>query len=63
MIYLMIIIWLYTGMYGYIFWVNKHNRRYRLKWHRDDVKMIPLFGLLGPVMFIVGYLMFNQEGK
>ncbi len=63
MIYLVIITWLYIGMYSYIFWVSKHNKRYRLKWRTSDVKMIPLFGLLGPVMFIVGYLMFTQQLK
>lgn len=61
MIYLTMIIWLYVGMYSYIFWVSKHNKRYRLKWRTGDVAMIPMFGLLGPVMFIVGYTIFKQQ--
>ena len=61
MIYVLAIAWLYTGMYSYIFWVSKHNKRYRLKWRTSDVSMIPLFGLLGPVMFIVGFTLFKQN--
>lgn len=58
-----IIIWLYLGMYGYIFWVAKHNKRYRAKWRTADVSMIPIFGLFGPMMFIIGFVLYKQRLK
>ena len=63
MIYLLALLWLYVGMYSFIFWVAKHNKRYRLKWKTDDVVVIPLFGLLGPLMFIAGYILSNQRNR
>jgi hypothetical protein len=61
MIYFLFTLWLYIGMYSYIFWVSKHNKRYRLKWRTSDVVLIPLFGLLGPIMFIAGIAMYKQK--
>lgn len=61
MIYFIIVIWLYLGMYSYIYWVSKHNRKYRLKWSNSDVWMIPLFGILGPIMFITGFMLYKQK--
>jgi hypothetical protein len=61
MIYFIIVIWLYLGMYSYIYWISKHNRKYRIKWNTTDVWMIPLFGLLGPVMFVTGFMLYKQN--
>jgi hypothetical protein len=48
-------------MYGYIFWVSKHNKRYRLKWRTADVALIPVFAILGPIMFITGFMLYKQK--
>jgi hypothetical protein len=61
--FLLMITWLYLGMYSYIFWISKHNKRYRLKWKTEEVLMIPIFAVLGPIMFISGYLLFKQNIK
>lgn len=63
MISVLFFIWLYIGMYGYIFWVSRHNKRYRLKWRTEDVALIPIFAILGPIMFIVGFVMYKKEFK
>ena len=61
MISVLFFIWLYVGMYGYIFWVSKHNKRYRLKWRTADVALIPVFAILGPIMFITGFMLYKQR--
>lgn len=61
MVSILFFVWLYIGMYSYIFWVAKHNKRYRLKWRTADVALIPLFAILGPIMFITGYTLYKQK--
>lgn len=61
MVSILFFVWLYIGMYSYIFWVAKHNKRYRLKWRTTDVSLIPFFGILGPIMFITGYMLYKQK--
>ena len=61
MISVLFFIWLYIGMYSYMFWVSKHNKRYRLKWKTEDVILIPVFGILGPLMFITGFILYKEK--
>lgn len=61
MVSILFFVWLYIGMYSYIFWVSKHNKRYRLSWRTTDVALIPMFAILGPIMFITGFMLYKQK--
>lgn len=61
MISVLFFIWLYIGMYSYMFWVSKHNKRYRIKWKTEDVVLIPVFAILGPLMFITGFILYKEK--
>jgi hypothetical protein len=61
MITVLFFIWLYIGMYSFIFWISKHNKRYRLRWRTMDVALIPMFAILGPIMFIAGFILYKQK--
>ena len=58
---ILIIAWLYIGMYGYMYWMNKRNRKYSRKWRTHEVKSIPMMGLLGPFSFIIGIIIKNKQ--
>jgi uncharacterized membrane protein YsdA (DUF1294 family) len=62
-LYLLLLFWLFTGMYGYIYWNTKISKRFRMKWRIDDVYLIPLFGLIGPLMTIIGYIVYKYKTK
>ena len=51
------IVWNYIGSYGYIAVINEHKKQYRIKWRRREVRLVPLFGLLGPFAYIAGKMM------
>ena len=57
---ILIIAWLYIGMYGYMYWINKRNKKYSRKWRTDEVYIIPMMGLLGPFSFIIGIIIKNK---
>lgn len=62
-LYLLLLLWLFSGMYGFIYWNTKISRKFRMKWRTDDVYLIPLFGLLGPLMIPVGYIVYKHKTK
>jgi hypothetical protein len=51
------IVWNYIGSFGYIRVINQHKKEYRIKWRRREVRLVPLFGLLGPFAYIAGKIM------
>ncbi len=57
---ILMIAWLYTGMYGYMYWIKKRNRKYSRKWRSDEVNIVPMMGILGPFSFIVGFILYNK---
>lgn len=57
---ILIIVWLYAGMYGYMYWIKKRNRKYSRKWRSDEVNIVPMMGILGPFSFIAGYILYNK---
>ena len=60
---ILIITWLYIGMYGYIYWIKRRNRKYSRKWRSDEVNIIPMMGILGPLSFFAGFVLYNNYGK
>ena len=61
-IYVCSIIWLYLGMYGYIYWVNRANRaRSVRRWRPSDVFLIPIMGVLGIFTYIAGRIIYNKQ--
>jgi hypothetical protein len=54
------ITWLYAGMYGYMYWIKKRNRKYSRKWRSDEVNIVPMMGIFGPLSFVVGYILYNK---
>ena len=57
---LIVITWIYLGMYGYIYWINKRNKLYHKKWRSYEVRSIPMMGVFGPLAFIVGFILFKK---
>jgi hypothetical protein len=56
-----IVLWTYMGMYGYIYWTQKTNDYLHRKWRRDEIKLIPIMGILGIFSYIVGHIIFNNN--
>ena len=57
---ILMITWLYIGMYAYMYWINKRNRKYSRKWRTDEVYAIPMMAFFGPFSFIAGYILYNR---
>ena len=57
---ILMILWLYTGMYGYMYWIKKRNKKHSRKWRSDEVRIVPMMGILGPLSFVVGYILFKK---
>jgi len=57
---ILIITWLYVGMYGYMYWITKRNKKYSRKWRGHEVRVIPMMGIFGPLSFIVGFILYNK---
>ena len=57
---ILMIVWLYTGMYGYMYWIKKRNRKYSRKWRSDEVNIVPMMGIFGPLSFILGFILYNK---
>jgi hypothetical protein len=55
------ITWLYLGMYGYMYWITKRNRKYSKRWRTHEVRTIPMMGILGPFSYIMGYILYNRQ--
>ena len=53
---ILMITWLYLGMYGYMYWMNKRNRKYSRKWRTHEVNVIPMMAFFGPFSFIIGII-------
>jgi len=60
MITLLIISWLYIGIYGYIYWISKRNRHYHKRWKTREVNAIPMMAIFGPLCFAIGYILYNE---
>ncbi len=58
---ILIIVWLYAGMYGYMYWITKRNRKYSKRWRTHEVRTIPMMGILGPFSYIMGYILYNRQ--
>jgi len=57
---ILMITWLYLGMYGYMYWMNKRNRKYSRKWRTHEVNAIPMMAFFGPFAFIIGIIIRNK---
>ena len=57
---ILMITWLYLGMYGYMYWMNKRNRKYSRKWRTHEVNVIPMMAFFGPFSFIIGIIIRNK---
>ena len=57
---ILIITWLYIGMYGYMYWISKRNKRLSRKWRTHEVNVIPMMGVFGPLSFIVGFILYGK---
>jgi hypothetical protein len=57
---ILMILWLYTGMYGYMYWIKKRNKKHSRKWRSDEVNIVPMIGIFGPLSFVVGYILFKK---
>jgi uncharacterized BrkB/YihY/UPF0761 family membrane protein len=55
--------WFFVGTQSYIYWVNKYNRTYYKKWRKTQIDLIPLMGLLGPIGYIAGLVIFNSKNQ
>lgn len=58
-----VLLWLFMGMYGYIYWTQKSNDTSHRKWKRDEVKLIPIMGILGIFSYVVGHMLYNNKFK
>jgi hypothetical protein len=56
-------IWFLLGTQSYIHWVNKYNRLHYKKWRKTQIDLIPLMGLLGPITYIAGLVIFNNKNQ
>tara|TARA_R110001592_G_scaffold12056_9_gene58498 strand:- start:7347 stop:7529 length:183 start_codon:yes stop_codon:yes gene_type:complete len=57
---ILMILWLYTGMYGYMYWIKKRNTKHSRKWRSDEVNIVPMIGIFGPLSFVIGYILFKK---
>ncbi len=57
---ILIILWLYTGMYGYIYWIKKRNFHNHKKWKDSEATLIPMMGIFGPLNLIIGRILYNK---
>ena len=55
------VIWVFIGTQSYIYWVNRYNRLHYKKWRKTQIDFIPLIGLLGPITYITGLIIFNNK--
>lgn len=60
---ILIITWLYIGMYGYIYWISKRNYMYHKKWRSYEARSIPMMGVFGPLSFIMGYVLYYKHNR
>jgi hypothetical protein len=44
--------WTSLGSYGYIYNCNQHKKKHGQKWRRREVRLVPLFGILGPFSYL-----------
>jgi flagellar basal body-associated protein FliL len=57
---ILIITWLYIGMYGYMYWISKRNKKHSRKWRTHEVNVIPMMAIFGPFSLIIGYILYSK---
>jgi len=55
------ILWYGIGIESYIYWVTKYNMTYYKKWRKNQISLISSIGLLGPIAFIGGLIIFKKK--
>jgi len=57
------ILWYGIGIESYLYWITKYNMTYYKKWRKKQIGLISTIGLLGPIAFIGGLIIFNHKNK
>lgn len=55
------LVWYFTGMVGYIFWSNYFEPHLRDDWNQDEVLEMMFRSLLGPIVWIIGYIAYRLQ--
>lgn len=55
------LVWYFTGMVGFIYWSNEFVPERRGEWDEDDIFRMMGRSVLGPIVWIIGYIAYRLK--